>query len=64
MDAHYHIIADNFRKQYETKQNLLQINAVKKSSHITKQGRSFKKILYTVDNLQSDNDNTNNSPTP
>ena len=60
MEAHYHIVDNNFRKQYEMKQNLLQIQAVKKSSHITKQGRSFEKILYTVDNLQSDNDNTNN----
>ena len=58
MEYQCRIVAKNRRKKYKVKHNSVHVNAVKRTVHITKQGRSFEKILYTVANLQSDTNTT------
>ena len=43
------------------KQNVVQVNAFKKSSHIIKRGSYFERIIFTVANLRSDTNTTENS---
>ena len=53
--------SENWRKTDKAKQNTIQVNAVKKSSRITKWERSFDNILSTIESLQGDTKNMNES---
>ena len=48
MGDHCHIVAENQRKQYEVKQNLIRANSVKRAACIIKRGRYYDGILSTV----------------
>ena len=61
MEDQCRIVAENWKKQDEVKQNALRVNSVKMEAHITKQEISFEEILPTVENFWSDTKTTEDS---
>ena len=61
MEDQCRIVAENWKKQDEEKQNALRVNSVKMEAHITKQDISFEEIFPTVENFWSDTKTTEDS---
>ena len=61
-ESQCHIMADNRRKQDKVKENVKRSNSVKRAAHIIKRGSLYYNNLYTVANLLSTT-NTTEEPT-
>ena len=54
METQCCIVTKKWKEKYELKQNPLRFDTAKKADRITKQGRSFEKIIPTLENICSD----------